>query len=257
VEEFYADILARNTADEDSRVLIENQLEKADHRHLGQILTYMAGLDVRTVIWIAESFRSAHLSAIKWLNENTADGFSFFAVRVRAVRIGDSAIAPVFEVLERPNEFERKLHAAAPKSGELSAFGQMRREFWTRYLERHPADAEAGLAVAAVSNNWLKIGAGSPFVVSVYVAQNSVGLFVRGNRGADPAEVLTSLAPYAAAIEARLGVPLEPHRSGYYLMKWRAFSPNDRAQWDGGIDWLHEQAHAYLGVLKDLSAGTL
>ena len=57
VEQFSADILARNPRD-DSRVLIENQLEQSDHGHIGQIMTYLAGLDVNTVIWIAAGFRA-------------------------------------------------------------------------------------------------------------------------------------------------------------------------------------------------------
>ncbi len=55
VDEFNADILARNPTD-DSLVLIENQLERSDHTHLGQILTYLAGLEAHTVIWVARSF---------------------------------------------------------------------------------------------------------------------------------------------------------------------------------------------------------
>lgn len=89
VDTFSADILARNPMD-DTVVLIENQLEQTDHTHLGQIMTYLAGLDAHTVVWIAPAFREPHLSAIRWLNEHTADGFSFFAVKARVVRIGDS-----------------------------------------------------------------------------------------------------------------------------------------------------------------------
>jgi hypothetical protein len=98
VETFSADILARNPMN-DSIVLIENQLEMTDHTHLGQIMTYVAGLEAQTVIWIAPSFREPHLSAIRWLNEHTADGFAFFAIKARVVRIGDSPFAPIFEVV--------------------------------------------------------------------------------------------------------------------------------------------------------------
>jgi len=99
VDSFSADILARDVRD-DTIVLIENQLEVTDHRHLGQIMTYLPGVKAQSVIWIASDFRQAHLAAVQWLNEHTSDGFSFFAVKVRAVRIGDSPVAPVFEVLE-------------------------------------------------------------------------------------------------------------------------------------------------------------
>ena len=58
VESFSADILARNTED-GTIVLIENQLEVTDHTHLGQIMTYLAGLEAQTVIWIAPRFRGA------------------------------------------------------------------------------------------------------------------------------------------------------------------------------------------------------
>jgi len=74
VESFSADIPARNPMD-GSVVLIENQLEQTDHTHLGQVMTYLAGLDAQSVIWIAPSFREPHLSAIRWLNQHTAEGF--------------------------------------------------------------------------------------------------------------------------------------------------------------------------------------
>jgi hypothetical protein len=136
VEQFSADVLARNPLD-DTLVLIENQLEVADHRHLGQIMTYLAGLDARTIIWIAREFRDAHLSAVRWLNDHTGDEFAFFAVRVKVVRIGDSPLAPIFEVLARPNEWERRLQVVAGGTrGDLGLVGQWV-AFWEYYLKRY------------------------------------------------------------------------------------------------------------------------
>ena len=54
VGSFSADILARNPVD-DGVVLIENQLEASDHGHLGQIMTYLAGLQAQTMVWIVAS----------------------------------------------------------------------------------------------------------------------------------------------------------------------------------------------------------
>ncbi|WP_172820809.1 hypothetical protein [Cyanobium sp. NIES-981] len=79
VSTFSADILARNPQD-DGLILIENQLEITDHNHLGQILTYLAGLEAKIVVWIAKEFPDPHLSAVRWLNDHTVEPLSFFAV---------------------------------------------------------------------------------------------------------------------------------------------------------------------------------
>ncbi len=67
---FRADILCKDTANGDW-VLIENQLEKTDHTHLGQLLTYAAGLQAVTIVWVAERFCDEHRAALDWLNELT------------------------------------------------------------------------------------------------------------------------------------------------------------------------------------------
>lgn len=128
VESFSADILARNPMD-DSVVLIENQLDTTDHTHLGQIMTYLAGLEAQTVIWIAPKFREPHLSAIRWLNKHTADGFSFFAVKARVLRIGDSPFAPIFEVVEKPNDWERRIREKERATKQLDPNSDNRHAF--------------------------------------------------------------------------------------------------------------------------------
>jgi hypothetical protein len=137
VTTFSADLLARNAAD-GSVVLIENQLEDTDHLHLGQIMTYLAGLEAHTVVWVSPRFREAHISAIRWLNEHTSEPFSFFAVEVRVVRIGNSPLAPVFEVVERPCDWERTVQEQARATGQLSGVGEFRKAFWTHFLAGYP-----------------------------------------------------------------------------------------------------------------------
>lgn len=107
-EGFRADILCKN--EDGSRVLIENQLEETDPKHLGQILTYAAGLDVQTVIWIAKNFRNEHRAALDKLNEMTADkGFRFFGIEIKVWQIGDSDRAPQFDVVSSPNDWRREV----------------------------------------------------------------------------------------------------------------------------------------------------
>jgi hypothetical protein len=96
-----------------SLVLIENQLDCGDHAHLGQILTYLTGLKAETVVWVAPNFREEHLSAIRWLNDNTKEP-SFFAVKLKVLRIGQSPYAPLFEVVESPNDLDRERSRGRP-----------------------------------------------------------------------------------------------------------------------------------------------
>ena len=85
-------------------MLIENQLEGTDHRHLGQLLTYAAGLDAVTIVWLAERFTEEHRAALDWLNRVTDERITFFGLEIELWRIGDSLMAPKFNVVSKPND---------------------------------------------------------------------------------------------------------------------------------------------------------
>lgn len=131
---FRADILCKDPAT-DGWVLIENQLEKTNHTHLGQILTYAAGLEAVTIIWIAPEFTEEHRATLDWLNEHTTEKINFFGLEVELWRIGDSPYAPKFNVVSKPNEWSREVQQAASETSEV---GELRQRFWTglsRYLD--------------------------------------------------------------------------------------------------------------------------
>lgn len=250
VETFSADILARNTSDE-SLVLIENQLEGTDHTHLGQIMTYLAGLEAHTVIWIAADFRDAHLSAIKWLNEHTVEPFAFFAVKVSAVRIGSSPIAPVFEVLDRPNNWEKRLQAITKESQSMSSLGEFRKDFWTHYTNRflHELEHES---VKGVSSRWRSLTSIN-LAISMYVAKDGVGLFVRGpEKNADGQDVVDSLLPYADQLSNRLGVSWRESGQSYFLVSHYSAATANVELWDELADWLHGKADTYEAALAEI-----
>ena len=110
------DILARE-ADTGVLVAIENQLEETDHSHLGQLLTYAAGYDVRVVIWVTPYFRDEHRAAIDWLNRWTPEEIEFYAVEVRAIKISDSLPAPEFRPVAFPNGWTKKRQSGLSPSG--------------------------------------------------------------------------------------------------------------------------------------------
>lgn len=105
---FRADIVCLDTASLDNhRVLIENQLYRTDHTHLGQLMTYAAGLDAVTIVWIARQFTDEHRASLDWLNKITDEEIRFFGIEVELWRIGDSAPAPKFNIVSKPNDWTK------------------------------------------------------------------------------------------------------------------------------------------------------
>ena len=131
---FRADILCKNTAT-DEWVLIENQLERTDHTHLGQLLTYAAGLKAVTIVWIARNFTDEHRAALDWLNERTDEKINLFGLEVELWRIGDSPIAPKFNVVCQPNDWSRTVKQIADGTGGFSPHNQLQVKFWTAYRD--------------------------------------------------------------------------------------------------------------------------
>jgi hypothetical protein len=74
-------------------VLVENQLERTDHGHLGQLLTYASGLEAVTIVWIAARFSEEHRSTLDWLNKITDESFRFFGLEVELWRIGEGSLS--------------------------------------------------------------------------------------------------------------------------------------------------------------------
>lgn len=136
---FRADLLCKNTID-GTWLLIENQLEKTDHAHLGQLLTYAAGLEAVAIIWIAERFTDEHRATLDWLNEITDERFTFFGLEVELWRIGDSPIAPKFNMVCKPNDWSRIIQISASKAVQLTEDRQTQLNFWMafkKYMEEN------------------------------------------------------------------------------------------------------------------------
>jgi len=125
---FRADILCKNTSS-DHYVLIENQLERTDHTHLGQLLTYAAGLDAVTIIWISKSFTEEHRAALDWLNRITEEDINFFGIQVEAYKIGDSLPAPMFKIISKPNDWSKTVRRTVDSS-KITPTKLLQQQYW-------------------------------------------------------------------------------------------------------------------------------
>lgn len=245
VEQFSADIVAHNPAN-GTRLLIANQLEGSDHTHLGQLLTYLAGVQAQTIVWVASKFEDAHRSAIRWLNDHTAEPFAFFAVQVRVVRIGDSPMVPVFEVLERPSKWDRSVRDMFGQS-DLTRF---RRDFWAFYSQRHPDGKLLPTDGYAASSFWVPIES-AELNLAPYVSRGGVGIWVRGRRGEETEEVRNRLAQRETSLREKLGVTVGAGTS------WGSFADSvysvddgtNPKNWPAMADWIHETIEKYFQAL--------
>ena len=145
VGNFYLDIQAQT--DDGRPVIIENQLARTDHGHLGQLVVYASGIEAAIVIWVAPDFRDEHRRALDWLNERTDANVDFFGVQVGVVQISaDGPRAPVFDVVARPNAWQKDVKetsGAAAGAAAITPANLARQDFFaevlTEVVGRRPA----------------------------------------------------------------------------------------------------------------------
>src|SRR3954451_13886646 len=137
-------------------VVIENQLERSDHDHLGKLVTYVAALGAPLGVWIVADPRPEHIGAVNWLNE--AGTAAFFLLKLEAVRIGESAPAPLLTLITGPSE--EALEVGETKK-ELAARHIERQAFWRALLSTVKSRrTHLFSAVSPSDRPWISTGAG-------------------------------------------------------------------------------------------------
>jgi len=116
------------------KVIIENQLEATDHKHLGQIITYASGYNADVIIWIVKDILAEHQKAIEWLNNNTSSSLSFFLIQMELWQIGDSALAPKFHVIVEPNSWAKEIQNTGNTPKEYTETKLVQLDFWEKFI---------------------------------------------------------------------------------------------------------------------------
>ncbi|MGI6258857.1 MAG: DUF4268 domain-containing protein [Anaerolineaceae bacterium] len=188
------------------KVIIENQLDATNHDHLGKIITYASGLDANVVIWIVKEAREEHKSAIEWLNNNLVKDISFFLLEIHAFRIGDSLPAPMFEIIEKPNDFVKS--TISTKDGELSKTESERLNFWTEFNRVVSEHGKPFNIRKATTDSWYDIALGTSEAHISITLVNKVNKIVVDVYINDNKELFDDLFSHKEEIEQKLGFPM-------------------------------------------------
>ena len=249
---FRADILCRDTLDK-SWVLIENQLERTDHLHLGQLLTYASGLKAVTIIWISTHFTEEHRSALDWLNNITDDQFKFFGLEVELWQIRDSPVAPKFNIVSKPNDWSRSVGQAARQieTGTLTDIKAAQLEFWTQLAEKLKENSHIR-PQKPMPQHWavFRIGRSGFHMSGLHNTRDKcigVELYINHQNAKD---FYNQLYAQKNDIEAEIGHELIwkelPNKSASRIILYlRDVDPMDRSRWDEYQDWLIKYIEAF------------
>jgi len=215
VGDFSCDVVAQEVGT-GHRVIIENQLEPTDHSHLGQLLTYAAGLNARGIVWIAPQYRPEHRQAIDWFNANTGEDLVFFGVEVELLQIGDSPYAPHFKVVALPNDWQKavKARAETQPSDRGLAYLQFFTDLIALYKQRFPSQRTAN---KAGPHNWFNIASAgrSGFTFGVVFGRGGllrVELYIDTPDGIENKAAFDHLLAQREAIEREIGETLSWQR---------------------------------------------
>lgn len=255
---FRADILCKDTAS-DNWVLIENQLEKTDHTHLGQLLTYAAGLKAVTIVWISQRFTEEHRSALDWLNSITDDRFNFFGLEVELWRIANSPVAPKFNVISKPNNWSKTVAQGVRKIGQEETTGvrQIYFQFWSQ-LEEYILQSRATFRMMKpMAQQWANVTLGKAgFMLCPVLKAGSgeirIDFYINH---AQSKAYFHALHHEKEAIERELGQSLEwrllPDKKASKIeLHQYQFEPSNQSQWPEMNAWFLEN----ISKMRDIFA---
>jgi hypothetical protein len=208
--DFSVDLVAEDESE--NPVVIENQLEKSNHDHLGKLLTYLVAIGARTGVWIVSDPRPEHVSTISWLNESSPA--SFYLVKVEAIKIGNSSPAALLTKVVGPSEESREV---GDTKKELAERYIIRHRFWKELLDRAAKKTGLHTNISPSRYGWLGTSAGKRGLGYNYsVRQHDAGVELYIDRGKESGteneDIFDQLAQSKEEIEGVFGGGLDWQR---------------------------------------------
>ena len=254
---FRADILCKDTAT-NSWVLIENQLEKTDHTHLGQLITYAAGLEAVTIIWIAETFSDEHRAVLDWLNEHTDESINLFGLEIELWRIGNSPVAPKFNIISKPNEWSRTIKDTAAKT-ELTETKKLQLDYWTGFREFMEQSGSFIRCPKPAPQHWSTFSIGRScfqLVARMNTRDGEIGAYFDIYGPDKKAYYALIVQGYKNQIESQLNMELDwrelPDAKESHVETHHKTDPTDRTDWPSQHEWLKDTLEKFYKVFAPI-----
>lgn len=255
---FHADLLCRNTAESDSWVVIENQLEKTDHRHLGQLLTYAAGLKATTIVWISSEFNEQHRAALDWLNHLTDKSVRFFGLVVELWRIGESPAAPRFNLICQPNEWETTVRTATESlsSSEDTPTQNLRFRYWTAFRNYLQENKSKLHPQKPGRDHWYTFGIGTSraHTAALLITKDKKIAVELTINSEDAKNIFGELRQQKEEVEAIVGQTLDwremRDKKASRIMLFESIDPFNEKDWPAQFAWLRKNLEKFDEVFR-------
>ena len=251
VGNFSVDLYALEEGTE-RRIIIENQLEDTNHDHLGKLITYASGKGAEVIIWVVKRARDEHRQAIEWLNQNTGVNIGFFLVEIELWQIDDSAIAPKFNVVERPNDWAKQMKNV----DSLSETKQLQLHFWqqlSEFIKSNSSFSKEFSLRKAQPQHWydLSVGSSSYHIgLTVNTQKNLLGAEIYIP---DDKEKFAVFKKHAQEIENLIGEKVEWREAtkATRIITLHSCDISKEEQWDSAFNWLMNKAVEFKRVVKE------
>jgi hypothetical protein len=250
--------LVADDIDTKRKVIIENQLEPTDHKHLGQLLTYASAYDASIIIWVVTDYTEEHRQAIDWFNRNISENISFFLVQIEVYKIGESDPAPKFNIICEPNNWGK----AVKKSGTgdaVSATKLLQMEFWEG-LKAYAStrSTKVNFSHAPQPKHWFNISMGTSrchIALTLNTQKSYIGceIYIRNDKS-----LYDTFYKNKDKIEASVGSELEwmelPDATASRILITLKTNPKDRKSWNDSFDWCTRTVELFNNTFRSFTS---
>lgn len=249
---FSVDILAVESGS-DNKIVIENQLEKTDHDHLGKIITYASGHDAKTIIWVVKDVREEHRQAVDWLNEHTDSEINIFLCRIELWKIDDSKLAPKFQIVSSPNNWSKTIRITG--NDKYSATQMLQYNYWEQLTYEIDENFPELISHSPYPQNYYNLSlekhlAHVSLVINTVKKRLTTQLWID-----DDKELFDFLYEYKNDIEDEIGFELTwerlDNKKASRIDIYKNFDVKKNKNWDEAIKWHLEMACKFQNTFND------